>query len=1042
MSSLLDRPLPATPVSERRPSNSLPASKPYHVSKPRNRLKKRPVVDGSNVTNPQSSSDGELTPRPLAIRQPASPVAASPRPSIDLNLRENLQSRWSTSTSDVASGIFPRRESKRKIFGIPISFKRRVKSEIPSSLQSGSGFFGSRFGSSKLSLALGSPKTNNNGDQQWRSSRASSSMTVRGVDGTISDDEVSPRRHFPTSYEEYSTPRGTFPLRRHTLTGNLLGLSPSPQKLQVSPSSLSRSSSIYSSNRSSNGDTRASLKNFLSLFPQPPKRDTLNSMHMTHSSSTMPLIVETPEHMIRSRGFNSPSHYDIRSSIISPSYQRKVPDLAIRPINALNKSQVFLPGIRSRDEYSNQLTSLAPRISITAPLSTPRGFIHNPPHKKPILTHLDLQVTAAIDLIETGETRDVWAVIELNGSLANNIEMLNCLVSSLDVIFLLDLSQNMSDQSVTTMKATTSYLLENLTGTLSDSFGMAAFTSTSACEVLMPMIPCTHQAKHRAFTLLSKVATASDPFLVETPISNVIRAACSMFMPGPYGRNKNLIILTSAVPTHQNNMVDVSGFEDVKVHVIGVGNIYSPVSEAIYADSRDGGSSFCFPADMMDVKTSPEDENHKLKLQVITRRFTRAMRYDRNIGIMRDVRISITPGDNVTIKSIVGNTHLMSLRPGERVTVLVRMSVTCVYQNRSAGSDDGLDALEERLYATLGMESMKLLSVNVGYKHSLLPDTATLTATTSAKATIVERDSPWNITGTNLYDTDGESIALRKHTPTPRQNFVRKALLHKICMEEKNPKDALVGVESIVNGTEEKDLEYFNVVRELKYQIKVWNSRRRGRVIGGGEYGERVSFYGRDEESVKRPFSFDVNGNTNRARNEMALSTPTPMNGGYAESSPRSPSNRGHDINCVDEGDDSGSVRRYSGIDTPSPEQDESFVTVIASEERRVSEWRPADSASRLWKRIEMAGEVGSIGESSIGSFDTALEGVDGNDAGGGETTATETEGSLTGGGDGDGGGETKGKRRKGGKKKNKKVRRRRCIVPAGSVELGEGEDA
>ncbi|KAF3927801.1 hypothetical protein ABW20_dc0101260 [Dactylellina cionopaga] len=538
----------------------------------------------------------------------------------------------------------------------------------------------------------------------------------------------------------------------------------------------------------------------------------------------------------------------------------------------------------------------------------------------------------------------------------------------------------MSEQAITTMKSTVGYLLENLTGTLSDNFGITAFTSTSACEVLIPMVPCTHQAKHRVFSLLDQLRTASDPFLVETPISNVARAACSMFIPGVYGKNKNLIILSSVAPAHQENMVDLGGFEDVKVHVIGVGCVYWPVSEVIYADARDGGGGFCFPTAMMDV-TTVEANDQLTKMQGITRRFVRAMRSGYSIGMMREVEMRISPGESAIIKATIGKTTLTTLRPGERATVMARMQVTSALRKQSSNSDDGeLEALEEGLYATLGMETMKLVTVDIRYKHSALPATTTLNTSASADLTIITSDSLWSSASSSSlphleYDDMKSFVSSSSRldlpfftSPTPRQHFVRKALIQKVVSEHKYPKDALSAVEEIAKRTEEKDLDYCDVVRELKYQIKVWKSRRRGRVLGVTD--DVISFVGTgggggEQDGLARAFNFQ-GGRRGDDYADGGMPALALTNDSYSiEESAGSP----------------GSVRRFvEGVDETV---DSSPITVIESEAvRRMSMPRPADSATRLWKRIERAVEVGSIGGSSVGTIEM-VGGGDGDTEGG-----------------------------------------------------------
>ncbi|KAK6518742.1 hypothetical protein TWF506_005881 [Arthrobotrys conoides] len=1016
------RPLPAMPATQR-PRTPVPSKEIKHIKKrDRNRLKKdSPAAKKSvdRLTLSSSSSGGgdrdvtpkrvsakfgdpDITPRPLNITKALPMEPSDSRDSVDLQVRETMQSRWSTSTSDVTSGV-SRKESKKKIFGITIPFKRRVKSEqMPARLKISSGFFGGRFAGSKLSLSLSSPKFGNSNvtererERQWQSSRASSTMTVQGQDGTLSDDDT-PRNHYRfdnnRNIEEQSL-RSRIPQRRHTLTGSLLGLSGTISNYEPVPNPSRHSSvSVYSS---TNTDNRASVQNFLSLFPKPPKRDSADVMQMLNRNSTMPFIPETNEYLQAqpTRGFSNPLPVNLRASYLQLPNQWQA---GIPASSESYQSQLSAPAM-GLDPYTTPLK----RKSVDVPTSEPKSILYTAAHRKPVLTHLDLQVTADIDTIEIAEEREIWLVVELNGSLANNRDIAYSKVNSLDILFLLDLSQNMSEQAMATMKSTVGYILENISGTRSDNFGMAAFTSTSACEVLMPMVPCTHQAKHRAFSLLQNAQTTSDPFLFENSISNVVRAACSMFMPGFQGKNKNLIILSSAVPANQSSMADVGGFEDVRIHVIGVGCVYWPISEIIYADARDGGGGFCFPTSMMDVTTLEDD--HSTKLQAISRRFVRALRSTESIGMMRDITVTLTPAKNTTIKAIIGRTALTTLRPGERATIMVRMEVTSIYQRHHSMSEDGMEALEEGLYATLGMEKMKILQVDVGYKHSLLPAGTILTTNATAEATIVTKNSPWNLMysgsssrASSIYESDGGRRNRVPHllgnvSPTPRQNFVRKALIQKVVSEHKNPKDALVAIENIARTTEEKDLDYCNVVRELRYQIRIWNGRRRGRVLGfgsgvgvgvGGEVDfQRMGMTGfgissapgkmeeNEEKKLIRPFSFE--GKTEERflveageekQEEERPSTPGLTND--SNSVEEDIEKVGYAVSGYEDEETDLSGRRFEGDNGA----DSSPMTIISFDQRRrrqQQQQRPDDSATRLWKRIERAGEGGSIRSSSV----------------------------------------------------------------------------
>ncbi|KAF3929386.1 hypothetical protein ABW19_dt0205419 [Dactylella cylindrospora] len=128
-----------------------------------------------------------------------------------------------------------------------------------------------------------------------------------------------------------------------------------------------------------------------------------------------------------------------------------------------------------------------------------------------------------------------------------------------------------------------------------------------------------------------------------------------------------------------------------------------------------------------------------------------------------------------------------------------------------------------------------------------------------------------------------------------------------------------------------------------------------------------------------RPFSFEGRSDNERGgfadqfANERTT-TPALTNDSLSvEDSVGSVARRDQGIRDPDGSD--GSVRRIViGEDDGIPTADNSPVTVITSENLVKLGQQPADSAKRLWERIERAGEVGSIGESSVDTLETGDE--------------------------------------------------------------------
>lgn len=98
-------------------------------------------------------------------------------------------------------------------------------------------------------------------------------------------------------------------------------------------------------------------------------------------------------------------------------------------------------------------------------------------------------------------------------------------------------------------------------------------------------------------------------------------------------------------------------------------------------------------------------------------------------GVMRNLNLQIKPGMNCSIEGIMGRENLWSLRPGELITVLVKVRVGCFSSRSTSGTGTSIEEswgtspnsnhLLNELNVILGASPITILTAKLSYTHSL-----------------------------------------------------------------------------------------------------------------------------------------------------------------------------------------------------------------------------------------------------------------------------------------------------------------------------------
>lgn len=184
-------------------------------------------------------------------------------------------------------------------------------------------------------------------------------------------------------------------------------------------------------------------------------------------------------------------------------------------------------------------------------------------------------------------------------------------------------------------------------------------------------------------------------------------------------------------------------------------------------------------------------------------------------GRLTDLVLEVSAGHNCSVEGVMGKKTYSSLRPGEIITVLVKVKVGA-WEKYGSSSSDGQDPnsspnsyeLLDQLDRMLGTTSTTVLTARLKYKHSLFPSgtRCSISAHSRVKHQVIE----------NRGDED-QSKAL-EHTI-----WVQKRLIFHLATHH-SPKNALVTLmdQFGVDGRHSVCPNYFKlVVDELKYQARV-----------------------------------------------------------------------------------------------------------------------------------------------------------------------------------------------------------------------------
>lgn len=108
-------------------------------------------------------------------------------------------------------------------------------------------------------------------------------------------------------------------------------------------------------------------------------------------------------------------------------------------------------------------------------------------------------------------------------------------------------------------------------------------------------------------------------------------------------------------------------------------------------------------------------------------------------GSISDLKLSLSPGYGCSIQTVIDNTRLTSLRPGETWVVPVQINVPNAFPHNHCPTESSVDSpvfgdllaqINEILQDFTGEITQPVLTASVNYRHSLLPSPNTIHAKT------------------------------------------------------------------------------------------------------------------------------------------------------------------------------------------------------------------------------------------------------------------------------------------------------------------------
>lgn len=204
---------------------------------------------------------------------------------------------------------------------------------------------------------------------------------------------------------------------------------------------------------------------------------------------------------------------------------------------------------------------------------------------------------------------------------------------------------------------------------------------------------------------------------------------------GPDGSLKSdiaqVIILS---PSPQEHASALQGLKPWRVHQIKMGLYYAAIKEN---RSNDG---WCFevPLDMADP--SSRIDNFSMQRAIAT--MISQGRTRQRTGLLAHVNMDFTSGADCTIKEVVRQPRSRQLRPGQSMTVLIKVAVPAISDSIEQGEVCS-DGLFEELFRMLGESETQLFTTSMSYKHSLRP-TTTCTMEDTCTIRRCNTQSVWN----------------------------------------------------------------------------------------------------------------------------------------------------------------------------------------------------------------------------------------------------------------------------------------------------------
>lgn len=137
-------------------------------------------------------------------------------------------------------------------------------------------------------------------------------------------------------------------------------------------------------------------------------------------------------------------------------------------------------------------------------------------------------------------------------------------------------------------------------------------------------------------------------------------------------------------------------------------------------------------------------------------------------GSISDLNLSLSPGYGCLVQTVIDNTRLTSLRPGETWAVPVQIKVpnACPHNPRSIESpvgspvfEDLLAQINELLQGFTSEITQPVLTASVNYRHSLLPSPNTIHAET--QLTVVRMEERLHSSGSHVVVIEqGEELRM------------------------------------------------------------------------------------------------------------------------------------------------------------------------------------------------------------------------------------------------------------------------------------------